>query len=63
MIFRVAAGVAAATLVAAIDLSRIYLGMHYPSDVIAGYLAASVWVTSLLALDRWRRMRRRTAQD
>jgi undecaprenyl-diphosphatase len=59
MIFRVAAGVVAATLVAAIGLSRIYLGMHYPSDVIAGYLAASMWVASLLALDRWRRMRRR----
>lgn len=58
MIFRVAAGVSATILVAAIGLSRIYLGMHYPSDVIAGYLAASVWVASLLGLDRWRRMRR-----
>jgi len=58
MIFRVAAGVAATALVAAIGLSRIYLGMHYPSDVLAGYLAASLWVASLLALDRWRRTRR-----
>jgi undecaprenyl-diphosphatase len=62
MILRVTAGVAAATLVAAIGLSRIYLGMHYPSDVIAGYLAASVWVASLLALDRWRRTRRPRGQ-
>jgi undecaprenyl-diphosphatase len=29
---------------AAIGLSRIYLGVHYPSDVIAGYLASGFWV-------------------
>jgi undecaprenyl-diphosphatase len=45
----------AALLVAAIGLSRIYLGVHYPSDVIAGYLAASLWVSTLLALDRMRK--------
>jgi len=31
-------------LVSAIGVSRIYLGVHYPSDVIAGYLAALFWV-------------------
>jgi undecaprenyl-diphosphatase len=36
--------VAAVVLVAAIGYSRIYLGVHYPSDVIAGYLGAQVWV-------------------
>ena len=41
----------AALLVAAIGLSRIYLGVHYPSDVIAGYLVAGFWTTALLA---WR---------
>jgi undecaprenyl-diphosphatase len=40
--------------VAAIGFSRIYLGVHYPSDVIAGYLAASLWVSTLMALDRLR---------
>jgi len=44
----------AAVLVASIGLSRIYLGVHYPSDVLAGYLAASLWVSTLLALDRMR---------
>lgn len=34
----------AAALVLAIGYSRIYLGVHYPSDVLAGYLAALVWV-------------------
>ena len=50
----------AALLVAAIGLSRIYLGVHYPSDVIAGYLAASLWVSTLVALDRVR-IRRKNA--
>lgn len=34
----------AAVLVMAIGYSRIYLGVHYPSDVLAGYLGALVWV-------------------
>jgi len=58
-VLRVGVGVIAATLVAAIGLSRIYLGMHYPSDVVAGYLAAAMWVSGLLVLDRWRKVRLR----
>src|SRR5262245_35887147 len=61
MFLRVAVGVTAAALVIAIGLSRIYLGVHYPSDVIAGYLAAAMWVATLLVLDRWRENRRRIA--
>ena len=30
-------------------------------DVIAGYLAAAMWVATLLVLDRWRENRRRLA--
>ncbi len=41
---RVLSYAAAAALVAAIGLSRIYLGVHYPSDVLAGYAAAVAWV-------------------
>jgi membrane-associated phospholipid phosphatase len=32
------------SLVIAIGFSRIYLGVHYFSDVFAGYLAASFWL-------------------
>jgi undecaprenyl-diphosphatase len=47
-----------ALLVLAIGLSRIYLGVHYPSDVIAGYLAGTIWAATMLALDRFRQRRK-----
>jgi len=31
-------------LVLLIGFSRLYLGVHYPTDVLAGYLAAPLWV-------------------
>jgi undecaprenyl-diphosphatase len=50
--------VAAAILAGLIGLSRIYLGVHYPSDVIAGYAGGIVWVAALRAsYDVWPRRR------
>ena len=54
---RVVIWVIAATLVVAIGLSRIYLGVHYPSDVLAGYLAATVWVGAVIVFDHVRKVR------
>jgi membrane-associated phospholipid phosphatase len=36
---------AALVLTLTIGFSRIYLGVHYPSDVLAGYVAAIAWTT------------------
>jgi membrane-associated phospholipid phosphatase len=39
-------------LIGVIGISRIYLGVHYPSDVIAGYCAGAVWVGAVGFLDK-----------
>jgi membrane-associated phospholipid phosphatase len=38
---------AAAAPIAAIGLSRVYLGMHYASDVLGGWAAAAAWLFSV----------------
>ena len=39
-------------LIAAIGISRIYLGVHHPSDVVAGFAAAFIWVMFIVIVDR-----------
>jgi membrane-associated phospholipid phosphatase len=58
---RAATWTAAALLALGIGLSRIYLGVHYPSDVLAGYAAAIIWVAALRTLYLW--WRRRPTRD
>lgn len=58
---RVSIWAAAALLALLIGMSRIYLGVHYPSDVAAGYSAAILWVAAVRAgYLVW--LRRRTSQ-
>lgn len=38
-----------------IGVSRIYLGVHYPSDVVAGYLASGTWLgLSIWVFEQWK---------
>lgn len=49
----------AATLIASVALSRVYLGVHWISDVAAGITAGLVWVTTTtVAYETLRRIRR-----
>jgi len=47
-------GTVAALLIFAIGLSRVYLGVHYPSDVLAGWAAGIFWMLLVVAAeDLW----------
>lgn len=45
---RVALAACTVVLVLLIGLTRMYLGVHYFSDVIAGYAAGTVWLTACI---------------
>lgn len=40
----------AAILVMAIGFSRLYLGVHWPTDIIAGYGVGFLWVTLCITM-------------
>ena len=48
--------IAALAFAVLVGLSRVYLGVHYPSDILAGWAAASIWtVGAYLLVFRGRR--------
>lgn len=44
-------------IIAGVGISRIYLGVHYPSDVLGGYVLGALWI--FIAAHAMRAMRNR----
>jgi membrane-associated phospholipid phosphatase len=42
--------IAASGFILLVGMSRIYLGVHYPSDILAGWAAAMAWVVAMYHL-------------
>jgi undecaprenyl-diphosphatase len=54
VILRTSIFVATTAIILLVGISRIYLGAHWPSDVVGGFLTGGVFLTSLIWIDkRW----------
>ena len=49
---RITTWLVATLVILAIGISRTYLGVHYPSDVVAGFIAGLAWLGFLVAAMR-----------
>jgi undecaprenyl-diphosphatase len=54
--------VAASTLIALlVGVSRVYVGVHWPTDVLAGWALGALWAIVVWTVAEWPRSRRRAA--
>ena len=50
--WRLPVAVVTLPVVIGVGLSRIYLGVHYPSDILAGWAASTAWIAGLVMARR-----------
>ncbi|WP_201511399.1 phosphatase PAP2 family protein [Psychrobacter alimentarius] len=57
-VIKISLSIVLGLLVLLIGTSRIYLGAHFPSDIIAGYIAGTIWLTLCILVLEWIRWQR-----